>query len=82
MLLRLIAAVALASLALSCNGDGELNEVGTMLIGLPDGTRVKAEVMTKPEDMMRGMNVPRQAAQGPRHAVHPRQPGPLSLLDV
>ena len=38
-----------------CGGEETLNETGTMLVTLPDGTKITAEVMVHPMDMMRGM---------------------------
>ena len=44
-------------LCLSCsrNDDGSSDQANTTAIGLPDGTEIRAEVLTKPADMEHGM---------------------------
>lgn len=54
---RYFAAVVLLSMSLSgCrDGDKALDDYNTRSVTLPDGTVIRAEVMTKEADMMRGM---------------------------
>jgi uncharacterized membrane protein (UPF0127 family) len=46
------------SFNLSCNRDTDVSspdQVSTTVVGLPDGTEIRAEVLTKPADMEHGM---------------------------
>ncbi len=58
MLSRVTLCVFLSA-ATWCYGCGErpikVDEFNTLVVTLPDGFRVRAEVMTRPQDMMRGM---------------------------
>jgi uncharacterized membrane protein (UPF0127 family) len=42
-------------LVCGCANKETLNELGVMIVTLPDGQKIRAEVMTTPQDMMRGM---------------------------
>ena len=52
--LRIAAAAALVW-ACGCSTKETLEGTGTMLVTLPGGQKIQAEVMTHPTDMMRGM---------------------------
>ncbi|HYP08198.1 MAG TPA: hypothetical protein VER03_18335, partial [Bryobacteraceae bacterium] len=56
-MLRLTAAALMLLCLLSgCrSGDQALDEYNTTAVTLPDGTTIRAEVMTRREDMARGM---------------------------
>jgi uncharacterized protein len=47
--------IAVALLLCGCSDKDTLNELGTTIVTLPDGQKVKAEVLTHAKDMMRGM---------------------------
>jgi uncharacterized membrane protein (UPF0127 family) len=47
--------LAAALLLVSCSTDVTLDEVGTTLVTVPGGRVIKAELVTHPQDMMRGM---------------------------
>jgi len=40
---------------LSCGGASSLEEINLHTVTLPDGSKIKSEVMMRPEDMARGM---------------------------
>ena len=53
-----IPALLLISCSLSCNRDTDVSspdQVSTAAVGLPDGTEIRAEVLTKSADMQHGM---------------------------
>jgi uncharacterized membrane protein (UPF0127 family) len=52
---RSAALIAAAALFSGCSNQETLNETGTMLVTLPHGEKIKAEVVTHPTEMMRGM---------------------------
>jgi uncharacterized membrane protein (UPF0127 family) len=47
--------VVTALLVCGCSDKETLTELGTTIVTLPDGQKVKAEVLTHAKDMMRGM---------------------------
>jgi uncharacterized protein len=47
--------IGLALLVCGCSDKDTLNELGTTIVTLPDGQKIKAEVLTHAKDMMRGM---------------------------
>ena len=54
-LFRSAALIAAAALFSGCSNQETLNETGTMLVTLPHGEKINAEVVTHPTEMMRGM---------------------------
>jgi len=55
-LLRLAGLLAAALLSCACSDSRQsLDELGTSLVTLPNGKDIKVEVLTNPQDMLRGM---------------------------
>lgn len=50
-----LALLALVALCAGCGGGAGQAELGTVIVTLPDGFKVKAEMLTREEDKARGM---------------------------
>jgi uncharacterized membrane protein (UPF0127 family) len=50
-----ILSLAFLSLFLGCEDRTTLDEFNTRVVTLPDGYKIRAEIMVRPEDVMRGM---------------------------
>ncbi len=54
-LLPLLSATLLVSLVAGCEKRATLEDYNTRVLTLPDGHKIRAEIMIHPEDVMRGM---------------------------
>jgi uncharacterized protein len=53
--MRLVLLASLALLLASCGSDTGLADLNTREVGLPNGKKIRAEIMKTPDEMMRGM---------------------------